>query len=374
MATLRLNDRRVEALKPRKSTYDIRDRDLKGFGIRVMPSGAKRYFVHTQHQGQRIWKIVGDAGVVGADEARSRATALVGSIRKGNDYEAALAPDILFETVADEVFSRYARNWKPSTLSVNLGYYRKQLLPWFGGRPVSDITRHDVQCWFASLHDTPVAADRSAPVLSVIMRQAEVYGYRPEGSNPCVGIKRYRRKGRERFLTAKDIRRLGEVLDRNDADHPQIVAIVRLLLLTGCRKSEIVTLKWSFYREGKLFLPDSKVGPRTVWLSSAARAILDALPRKAAWMFPSPYTGRCIHPVTVGDAWRLLRAEAGLCDIRLHDLRHTYASIAIAQGETILTIGRLLGHRDPETTLKYTHLSDATVRKAVETVGTVLGG
>ena len=374
MATLRLNERRVDALKSRKSTYDIRDRDLKGFGVRVLPSGTKRYFVHTQHQGRRIWKIVGDAGVIGTDQARNRAKTLAASIRKGNDHEDALTSDILFETVADEVFSRYARNWKPSTLNVNLGYYRKQILPWFGGRSISDITRHDVQCWFASLHDTPVAADRSAPVLSVIMRQAEVYGYRPEGSNPCVGIKRYRRKGRERFLTADEIHRLGELLDRNEDDHPQVVAIVRLLLLTGCRKSEIVTLKWSCYREGKLFLLDSKVGPRTVWLSSAARAILDALPRKKAWVFPSPYTGRCIHPVTVGDTWRLLRAEAGLHDVRLHDLRHSYASIAIAQGETVLTIGRLLGHRDPETTLKYTHLSDATLRKAAETVGAVLGG
>ena len=166
MATLRLNERRVEALKPRKSTYDIRDHDLKGFGVRVTPSGTKHYFVHTQYQRRRIWKIVGDAGAVGADEARSRARALAASIRKGNDEEAALETDILFETVADKVFSRYARNWKPSTLNVNLGYYRKQILPWLGGRRISDITRHDVQCWFASLHDTPVAADRSAPVLS----------------------------------------------------------------------------------------------------------------------------------------------------------------------------------------------------------------
>ena len=192
MATLRLNERRVEALKPRKSSYDIRDRDLKGFGVRVMPSGAKRYFVHTQHQRLRIWKIVGDTGAVGADGARSHARALVFSIGKGYDHEAALTPNILFETVADEVFGRYARNWKPSTLNVNLGYYRKQILPWFGGRPISDITGHDVQCWFASLHDRSVTADRSAPVLSVIMREAEVYGYRPEGSNPCQGIKRYR--------------------------------------------------------------------------------------------------------------------------------------------------------------------------------------
>ena len=201
MATIRLSERRVDALKPRKSAYDVRDRDLKGFGVRVLPSGAKRYFVHTQHDGRRVWKIVGRAGSIGVDEARDRARTLVASIRKGNDDEAAAPPDTPFETVGDEVFRRYARNWKPSTLKVNRGYYRNQLLPWFEGRPIADITANDVRRWFASLHETPAAADRSAPILSVIMRQAEVYGYRPEGTNPCTGIKRYRRRGRERFLS-----------------------------------------------------------------------------------------------------------------------------------------------------------------------------
>ncbi len=144
MATARLTERRVDALKPRKSAYDVRDRDLKGFGVRVLPSA------------------------------------------------------IPFETVADEVFRRYARNWKPSTLRVNRNYYRNHILPWFEGRPIADISAHDVRRWFASLHNTPVSADRSAPILSVILRQAEVYGYRPEGTNPCVGIRRYRRQGRQR--------------------------------------------------------------------------------------------------------------------------------------------------------------------------------
>ena len=374
MATLGLNDRRVGQLKPRKSTYDIRDRDLKGFGVRVMPSGAKRYFVHSQHQGRRVWKIVGHAGAIGADEARERARTFLAAIRKGNEDEAAAPPDTPFETVADEVFRRYARNWKPSTLSVNRGYYRNQILPWFEGRPIGDITAHDVQCWFAALHNTPVAADRSAPILSVIMRQAEVYGYRPEDTNPCTGIRRYRRQGRERFLSTAEMRRLGEVLKRHGPNHPQAVAIIRLLLLTGCRKSEIVTLKWSFYREGSLFLPDSKVGPRTVWLSSAARAILDGLPRTAVWVFPSPQTASHLNGETVRSLWCRLRAEAELHDARLHDCRHTYASMAIAQGETVLTIGRLLGHRDPETTLKYTHLSDAMVREATDAIGAALEG
>ena len=374
MATARLSQRRVDALKPRKSAYDVRDPELRGFGVRVLPSGAKRYFIHSQHRGRRVWKIVGRAGPVDLDEARDRASVMLAAIRDGTDAQAAAAPDILFEAVADEVFRRYARNWKPSTLKVNRNYFRNHILPWFKEHSITDITVHDVRRWFASMHNTPVSADRSAPILSVIMRQAEIYGYRPEGTNPCVGIRRYRRKGRERFLSITEIRRLGEVLARHEADHPQAVAIVRLLLLTGCRKGEIVSLKWRFYREGKLFLPDSKTGPRTVWLSSAARAILDGLPREAIWVFPSPQTNGFLTASRADELWYRVRAEADLCDVRLHDLRHTYASIAMAQGETVLTIGRLLGHRDPETTLKYTHLADATVRDAVDVVGAALGG
>ena len=374
MATIRLDQGKVDALKPRKSPYDVRDRDLKGFGVRTYPSGAKRYFVHSQHQGRRIWKIIGQTGSIGADEARDRARVMLASIRQGSAEGDPVPPDIPFETVADEVFRRYARNWKPSTLKVNLIYYKNQILPWFEGRPIAGIARHDVQRWFASLHETPVAADRSAPILSVIMREAEVYGYRPEGTNPCAGIKRYRRQGRERFLSTAEVRRLGDVLARHEADHPQAVAIIRLLLLTGCRNGEIVSLKWSYYREGNLFLPDSKVGPRTVWLSSAARAILDGLSRSPVWVFPSPRTDSSLTTAAVHGVWCRLREEADLSDCRLHDCRHTYASMALAQGETVLTIGRLLGHRNPETTLKYTHLSDAMVREASDAVGAVLEG
>ena len=234
---------------------------------------------------------------------------------------------------------------------VNLSYYRNQILPWFKGKPVSDITRRVVLQWHASLHGVPFAADRSAPILSVIFKQAEAYGYRPEGSNPCTGIKRYRRGGRERFLSAGEMRRLSRVLDRYQDRHPVEASIVRLLLLTGCRKSEILTLRWSEYREGRLCLSDTKTGPRTVWLSSAARKVLNDLPRTGPWVFPSP-RGNGPHPKNRFDCfWWKIRTEAVINDVRCHDLRHTYASIAIAHGETVLTIGKLLGHNDPATTL-----------------------
>ena len=258
MSGVRFSEKRIEALEPRKSPYDIRDADLKGFGVRVLPSGRKRFFIHSQHEGRRIWKTIGDADSIGLEEARQRATELLTTIRR--DEAPSLPEERLFETVAEEVFDRYGRNWKPRTMTVNRKYLRSTILPHFRGRHIADITKQDVQNWFASLRATPVAADRSAPILSVIMRQAELYGYRPEGSNPCAGIRRYRRKGRERFLSEQELVRLALVLDGKEERHSCDVAFIRLLLLTGCRKSEILTLAWSDYREGHLFLRDSKTG------------------------------------------------------------------------------------------------------------------
>ena len=278
-----------------------------------------------------------------------------------------------FEEVADEVFRRYGRNWKPRTISVNQSYLRNQILPWFGKCSIAEISCTDVQRWFAALHVTPAAADRSLPILSVIMRQAEIYGYRMDNSNPCTGVRRYRPRARERFLTTDETRGLGAALAAREVDSPVPAAVVRLLSLTGCRQSEIRGLHWQDYRLGHLYLRDSKSGPRTVWLSSPARAVLDRLPRTERWVFPA---ANGVGPLSTGMLdrfWRVLR-EAGLSDVRLHDLRHSYASFALRNGETVPTIGRLLGHRDPTTTLRYTHFADALTREAVEAVGTALAG
>ena len=373
MARTILTAARVEALKPRKTTRDIRDAKLRGFGVRVSPSGRKQFFVQCQHRGERVWKMLGDAGSMSLGEARASAVETLAAIRRGE--EAPHRPDeTLFEVVAGIVFERHARLWKAGTLYVNRCYLRSQLLPHFAGRQIAEIDRQEVQRWFASLRATPVAADRSMPVLSVIMREAEAMGLRPEGSNPCRGIRRYRRKGRERFLSDDEIRRLSARLAEHATRWPQQTALVRLLLLTGCRKSELLTLQWRDYREGRLFLRDSKTGPRTVWLSEPARDILDALARKNRWVFPAGLRDRPRCACWLNLFWNRVRAEAGLDDLRLHDLRHAHASLALRRGENILAIGRLLGHRRAETTLKYTHAAGAMVRDAAEIVGAALGG
>ena len=371
MPSTALTDARVLALKPRNTTRDVRDARLKGFGVRVLPSGRKRFFVHCQHRGERVWKIVADAEDMDVEQARARAVKTLAAIRRGESLPREPG-ETLFEAVAETVFQRHRRVWKPGTLKVNLGYLKNQILPHFTGRQVADIDGKDVRNWFASLRGTPVAADRSMPILSVIMREAESMGLRPEGTNPCRGIRRYRRKGRERFLSDEEIRRLSAVLAAREGRSPQQVAVIRLLLLTGCRKGEILTLRWSDYREGHLFLRDGKTGPRTVWLSRPARKVLDGIERNGAWVFAAPRTGGPSGRNWLDSFWYTVRAEAGLNDARLHDLRHTHASIAIRQGETVLAIARLLGHRKPETTLKYTHLADAMIVDAAQTIGNAL--
>ncbi|MDE0173781.1 MAG: tyrosine-type recombinase/integrase [Defluviicoccus sp.] len=368
-----LTEARIGALAPRKNAYELRDAKLRGFGVRVTPSGVKRFFVHCQHKGVRIWKIVGAADAMDVGEARSLASTMLAAIRRG-ETAPARPEEALFETVAETVFREHERIWKPRTLHVNRGYLRNQILPRFAGRSIADIDGRDVRNWFASLAATPVAADRSMPILSVIMREAEWMGLRPEGSNPCRGIRRYRRKGHERFLSDDEIRRLSAVLAEREQRQPSQVASVRLLLLTGCRKNEILTLRWPDYREGRLFLRDSKTGPRTVWLSRPARTILDALPRSSGWVFPAPRAGGPRDADWLDRFWQDVRAEAGIEDVRIHDLRHTHASVALRLGATVLAIGRLLGHADPRTTLKYTHPADATIADAAEIVGRVLDG
>ena len=196
----------IEALKAGKDTI-LWDSEFTGFGVRVLCSGRKRFFVHCQHDGERVWKIVGDTATMDVREARSRAARILAAIRRGGEVPRDPG-ETVFEAVAETVFERYRRLWKAATLDVNRCYLRNQILPRFSGRQIADIDRRDVRNWFASLRATPVAADRSMPVLSVIMSEAEAMGLRPEGSNPCRGIRRYRRKGRERFLSDEEVRRL----------------------------------------------------------------------------------------------------------------------------------------------------------------------
>ena len=145
MPPIRLTQRRVDALRSRRKVRDIRDAELKGYGVRVKPSGARRYFIYSQHRGKRVWKIIGDAAAIAEPEARASARSMVAALRDGQEPEATDPGETLFETVAEEVFDRYGRRWKPRTLDANRAYLRRQILPFFAARPIGEITREEVR-------------------------------------------------------------------------------------------------------------------------------------------------------------------------------------------------------------------------------------
>ena len=228
---------------------------------------------------------------------------------------------------------------------------RKYILPAFGNLTVDVIAVEHVRDWFASMADRPGSANRAMPVLSVMMRMAELWGYRPHNSNPCKNIRRYRTEPKERFLTAEELARLNAVLTRDAFWCPHIVAIVRLLMLTGCRLGEIVSLEWDWIRGNRIHVPDSKSGPRTVWLSSAAR------------VFPEDLTSARLYTFWVG-----IPEAAGLAGLRIHDARYTYASQGLMNGVGLATAWKLPGHRRRATSAIYAHL-DGSAAQPVEGVG-----
>lgn len=272
--------------------------------------------------------------------------------------------------VAEEVFRRHARRWKPGTLTVNRSYLRRQILPALGDLPVADVDRAVVRRWHASLHATPAAANRALPILSTILRQAEIYGARPAGSNPCAGVRHHRTRRRERFLSAAEYRRLGAALA---AARPPVAA------------DAIVRLRWAEVDDGALRLRNTKTGPRTVWLNASAQAVLARQPRTGSpWVFPAPCTRAHVdgeqcacrnrHRPLELSLWRSVRRRAGIPDVRLHDLRHTFASHAVLQGVPLPVVARLLGHAHERMTLRYAHVSDRETEAAAERIGAGLAG
>ncbi len=224
---------------------------------------------------------------------------------------------------------------------------------------VAGIDRAEVGRWFDSLNGTPGNANRTLPVLAVMMRQAELWGIRPQGSNPCRNIRRYRTVPRERFLPLEELRRLGFVLDH--AEDRQAAAI-RLLLFIGAWSSESAGLQGDWIRGTRAVLPGSKTGPKAVQLPAPARTVLNTLPREGRFVFPN---GKGDGPMTDrGLRWQKLRNLVGLDDVRIHDCRHTFASHAVMGGLDLSTVGRLLGHADVASTERSAHLADEQVREA----------
>ena len=230
MSRTTLTEARIRALKPRKTAYVLRDSKLRGFGVRMLPSGRKRFFVHCQHRGERVWKIVSDAATMDVREARSRATAMLAAIRRGEDVSCETAEG-LFEAVAETVFRRHERVWKSGTLYVNRCYLRNQLLPHFAGRRIADIGRDDVRNWFASLRATPVAADHRRGHRPPAPPRAGIYGLgrppaRSRGPGSAVRRKQLDLPAQDGWRDSQDHARAGDAEDGR-AGPPRVPCPIR---------------------------------------------------------------------------------------------------------------------------------------------------
>ena len=259
---------------------------------------------------------------------------------------------------------------KPSTRKRMDSALRTQLLPAFGARPLDRIRPAAVHRWFDGYStSSPGGANRTLDVLRQILNHAVACGHLAR--NPTRGVTRNRRPKPTRFLSRAEIVRLHAALDahRGRGSGRQQVDIIRLLLLTGCRKSEIVNLRWSEVEKDALHLRDGKTGPRTVFLNRQARVILAGQPRTGGpHVFPSLADPTATRSAELS-VWRKVRGQAGIEDARLHDLRHTFASHAVLGGVPLPVVARLLGHARERMTLRYAHVSDSETEAAVERIG-----
>ena len=380
-----LTKRSVDALPAvvRETVYW--DRDLAGFGMRVYPSGTKVYMVHTRAQGKSRRVTIGHHGLWTAERARSEAGRLIADIKGGGapSRPGADAPSVNGPTLA-QLGERYmtehvAVHCKPTTARSCRHILDKILLPKLGTLRLGEITRDHVTALHYNLRETPIMANQAIDLLSRLYNMAAASDAPPATGNPCRFIKKYPSRSRERFLSEQEFGRLGAVLDEL-AGAGRISAsartALRLLMLTGCRRNEILTLRWEDVdlEHDELRLRDAKSGARAVPLSPAARQILVELPRTPdnPWVIPGSLPGR--HLANLNAAWQVVREKAELDDVRVHDLRHSFASRALALGHSLTMIGKLLGHRQPQTTARYAHLARHSVKSAAAVIADSLLG
>lgn len=370
----RITPRSVEALKPGEA---IRDADLDGFFVRCQV-GAKVYFVRKYARGQRHFVRIGKHGKEWTPaKARQEALSILAALRKHYDPAVERARIKGMPTVAEwgtEVLDDNPAGLKPGTLANYRGIFQNYVGPSLGRFKLDQLSSTEVARLHRHLRKTPRAANHIIDFLGSLYKQARLQRIVPQDFDPCTGLKRFPIRKRERFLSSDELVRLGAVLSSPEvagSESPHVVAAVRLLLLTGCRRGEILTLKWEYvdFDRDFLVLPDSKTGQRSIHLSAPAKEVLSELPRVEGNPFVILGEREGSHWVNLQKPWHRIRSKAGLEGVRIHDLRHSYASIAATGGAPLLYIGKLLGHTQAQTTARYAHLANDPVKQVNEDVG-----
>ena len=374
---IRLTVKAIAAAKPAAKECTLWDNLLAHFGVRVQPSGVRSYILQTRVNGRMRKITLGRFPELPLDAARREGAAVLARLWGGEDVTPPRknkAP--LFRDFAARYRARREYRWKPSSLKTFDIYLRNRLMPHFGRLRLDAIDHARVSAWFdAASANRPGATNRAFEILRAMLASARQWGELDEHvPDACANIVRNPRRPVARYLDREELKRLGAALDRRREEHPWPVAAIRLLTLTGARLSEVLNLKWDEIGEltgdgASARLGDTKTGPRTVWLGPEAAKLLAALPRTegAARVFPEDLTSDRLYTFWVG-----VREEAGLPGLRIHDCRHTWASQGVMNGVGLTTVGRLLGHRQRETTAIYAHLGDGALRDAAAQAAAVI--
>ena len=361
----RLTDALVRRLRPADREYTVRDAMAPSLGVRVHPSGGRSYV----HFGEGKKVSLGSAALITVGEARRDSLAL----SAGGIPDRTAAP-LFRDFVAGPWRDSWVHHCKPSTVRWRDRKLENRLLPEFGSLRLDRITRDGVHRWFDNYSRTaPGNANCCLQILRHIFNHAVACGH--VASNPARSVRPNPRRKITRFLSREEIDRLHRALERRvgakriTPSQRHQIDIIRLLILTGCRKNEIVRLRRDEVAGSQLRLRDSKTGPRTVFLNAEARSILERrLKGSPEYLFPSPKD--ISRPLSDQlPLWYSIRKDADLEDVRLHDLRHTYASHAVMQGTPLPVVARLLGHSQTTMTLRYAHTGDRETEAAAERVG-----
>ncbi len=364
----RLTDAGIAKLAPSEREYTVWDTRHAGLGVRVRPSGHRSFVYLCGDGGGTRRRTIGSAALMAVGEARCRCRALEIVAATGEPGRQTVPTFAEFVEGPGRVCSE---RWKPSTRKTMRHMLSAQLLPAFGSVRLDRITRVAVNRWFDGYScKAPGGANQTLKLFRQFLNHAVKCDI--IRSNPAQGIRPNPRPKLTRFLSQEEIGRLHTTLDARAATRPSLVQqadIIRLLLFTGCRKSEIMTLRWQDVGDDGLRLADSKTGPRIVPLNTPARAILKRQRRETGeFVFPSPRDPQLPRSGELG-LWYVVRKEAGIDDVRLHDLRHTHASQAVLHGISLPVVSRLLGHRNPRMTLRYAHVGDRETEAAAERIG-----
>ena len=363
----------VNALPPDTTVWDT---DLRGFCARRQKSDSVSYLLKLRVNGRIRWFTIGRHGQPWTpDSARKQALQILADPSIGDKPER--ETPVTFADVAAQFLAIHGPKLKPKSLEEYQRQTRLHLLPAFDQFPIADISRAMISAAHAKWKDSPRSANLALAIMSKMMTWAEDQGYRPEATNPCRKIQRYKENRRERFLQPAELTRLGAALDKAATENligPYAVAAIHLLILTGARLIEIFDLQWAHVdiERATLFLPDSKTGMKSISLSDPALELLASLPRYVGNPYVIVGGRRGEHLVNLQKPWRVLRKLAGLDTLRIHDMRHTFASVAVASGGSLPVLGRQLGHSQPQTTQRYAHLGDDPVRKLTQTTGLAL--